>query len=196
MMLLCFVIVICSGCTGDDGPQILENGMPDINYFSSTELTGFRNQYDHFRNVESAEYVHDGIREKLDPNDPRLYRLLNAISYPRPVLHIYIESAEDIQSYESSTQPMLDIRFCEETVATTEIYSTYFNTDRLLISANGLLCFFEYETEDGSDLTAQKIYPFADYVLNGSEDDIEDRIPLIEWGDTSDIDMLTYAGFR
>lgn len=86
VIILTILSVFTSGCTAffqtacSDAMSTpnLSTPLPDINSFSSTEYdqTAYM-----FPRIKSAVFVHDGICETLNPEDPRLIRLLNSLSF-------------------------------------------------------------------------------------------------------------------
>lgn len=202
-VLFALIAVILVGCsqasTVSDNTQY--DFLPDINTFSDEEIE--QNPY-MFPQVVSAEFVHDGIHETISPSDPRLIRLLNALSYS------YDEgftawrqghvTGDEFVTFISSGHPMLDIHFCPD--SSTEYENEFSRTPRVIVSANRYLLLVDplqssWMSDD--EVYANEHFPFVDILVNHyenlSDEEFGEILGDIDWGNNKWIDILAYAGF-
>lgn len=158
-----------------------------------------------FPPIESAIFVHNGQTETLDKDDPRLFRLLNALSYSYEMSYTYwlqgFVEEDEFLSFINSGCPMLDIRFCLEDAPP---YKTEFaDTPRAIISANCYLLLVDTTKSswmpDGS-IYANQHFPFGELLINYYRDSFpeveREAVGDLGWGDSKWIDLLAYAGFQ
>ena len=188
------------GCT----PKT-ENAMsvlPDINQFSSFGIAPSKYE---FPPIQSAFFVHDGVKDSLELNDPRLYRLLNALSYSYEQNYTawrqgYVKEDEFLE-YLNAEKPYLDIYFLPD--ENPQNKTEFSQTPRAIISANRYLLLVDTEKSSWmpeSSIYANEHFPFAKLLCSYYEMYYEEvRREVygdIEWGNSKWLDLLAYAGFE
>lgn len=199
--IFCLLLFGCSHFNPTAPASEKKSVLPDINHFSSTKYEDIKYA---FPPIESASYIHDGITEILDINDPRLYRLLNAISFSYENGYTawrqgHVEEDEFL-SYINSDVPMLDIYFQLGDISANQ--TEFSQTPRAVICANRYLLIVD--STNSSWMPNGVIYanihdPFLT-ILSDPNQELENEAwqklaSNAQWGDTSFLNLLEYAGF-
>lgn len=176
--------------------------LPSIDTFSATEYTETKYM---FPKIKSAVYFHDGVSESLSPDDPRLIRLLNSLSFSYEQGYTswrrgQVEEPEFLE-YINSGFHMLDISF--ETTDSQEHYNEFSDTPRVIVSANRYLLLVDATKSSwmpDDSIYANEHFPYAsllgEYYSHLSEAEIGEMYGNIDWGNNKWIDLLAYAGFE
>ncbi len=176
-----------------EGKQLWEyqGYIPLIDSFSSTS---FDQMGYGFPPIESAALLHDGISEPLDPNDPRLFRLLNALSFSaqRDYTQVRQEPVEEaeFQTYLNHDCVMLDITFQSYNIP--DALKSSRTLCRMVVSANRILL-----VNDGYEIFLHS--PFQS-VLKDHKGVYTNKVwqemaSAALWGDPDWLNLLTYARF-
>ena len=169
-----------------EGKQISQypSYIPVLESFSSTAY-----QYDGYSlgEIKSAQFLYDGKSTNISIQDPRLFRLLNALSFSvtRGYTHIRQEpvSEYEFNTYLESDTYLLDIEF-----QTDEPNGQ--NVCRMIISANRVLV---VDASDHKELHSPFQYVLKDPDKEFSDTAWQDIAAAALWGDRTYLDLLWYA---
>lgn len=204
VLLICFLgCIACNWSIQPDSSSsiTLNAPLPDIDIFSSTEYIETKYM---FPKIKSAAFCHDGISESISPDDPRLIRLLNSLSFSYEQGYTswrkgHVEEPEYME-YICSGYPMIDISF--EIADSQGNYNEFSNTPRMIVSANRYLLLVDVTKSawmPDYSIYANEHFPYAsllaEYYSHLSEMEISEMYGNIEWGNNKWIDLLAYAGF-
>ena len=201
IFLLFLIAILMAGCQNTNNPEesplidpttvpatttdTNESTVPAIDTFSGTE---FRIEKLYGSKIVSATLHQGGHTAEIAPDDPRLIRLLNLLTFSddqglTPWLQGLIEDAE-IQERLSSDAVMLDIIMQPGSERGTFLEKA----KRIVVCEERYMIIYDghvyYE-----GLVAEEFYPFGDSVLE------DDTAYGEEWGQAGWIDLLEYSGF-
>ena len=196
LIVMCFVYSRVMSSQLPPGLYYEVEGLPEIDSFSGEKYEDHKWQ---FSPVISAVLKHNGKEENIDPNDPRLIKLLNFISYgysellsPWQQSHV---KEDEIKQYLACKDPMLEVTF--EGVRGSEPKPLY-DTPRIVICGDSILAFVDTETPTswyyGRGLLAERIWPYGSLILKLCESHPYDALISDDWGTGYWIDLLEYSG--
>ena len=165
--------------------------IPVIESFSSTEY-----QYDGyaFDEIKSVRFLYSGDSTELSANDPRVFRLLNALSFSAIRGHTQIRqepvSKYEFNTYLESDTYLLDIEF-QISEPPNELDANGVIC-RLIVSANRIL------VVDASGYT--ELHSPFQHVLKDPDKELSDSVwqkiaAEALWGDRKYLDLFWYADF-
>lgn len=184
LSLIVVLLIMITGCNQQLGPsEPLDNlDVPDDCY----------GQW--FSPVEKAVLYVDGAAQQIEPNDPRLIRLLNLLAYARETMQYttlqgYVYE-EDIHSYYSSNSKMIEITF---SVDDQSDHSIHRDTPKILVCGDSYILIVDTNTmQDGIVEThAERHWPFSNLAPEGANRSSTE----MEWGNDYWLDILQYCGF-
>lgn len=188
VLLICVFMMSCGRLPVGLNYDI--EGLPSIDEFSGTEYEDYKNQ---FPPVESAQLIKDGEVTVIEPDDPRLIRLLNflACSDMRRVTvwrQGYVEK-DEIDRNLACDAPMLVVNFGYK-----ERINNYTqeNTPQIIVCRDCYLIVVNHDNIDWAEegeVCAECLWPYAS-LFGDFSSMISDS-----WGEECWIDILEYAGF-
>lgn len=153
-------------------------------------------QYDGygFGQIKSVRFLYDGESTNLSADDPRIFRLLNALSFSAVRGHTNIRQNPveeyEFKTYMESDTYLLDIEFQINDMPDALKASRF--VCRLIVSANRIL------VVDESGYT--ELHSPFQHVLKDSDKEFSDSVwqeiaAAALWGERQYLDLLRYAGF-
>ncbi len=163
--------------------------IPVIESFSSTAY-----QYDGYPlgEIKSVQFLYDGESTNLSADDPRILRLLNAISFSAMRGHTAIRS-EPVSEYEFKTYLeadtyLLDIEF--QTEGLPDVLKANHSVCRMIVCANRILVVDE---SGYTELHSPFQYVLKDPNKGFSDAAWQEIAAAVLWGDREYLDLLWYA---
>lgn len=198
--ILCAVACLLVGCANTQTEIAVEGlycsveNVPSINEFPGTR---YEDDDLHFAEIESATYIYDGKELYIEPNDPRLIRLLNFLAYSdkkglSSLQQGYLDE-EQINDLRLSEFPQLEVRFdCAENEKQTSLSRTF----KILVCGDSYLRYSNTCSTDYS-VMVERYWPYGELVMSMV---VEEKLPMNVlsyegWGTGYWIDLLKYAGF-
>ncbi len=190
IMLLCMASF---GCKKKEEQPV--DTLPDISSFSSEEYEDYEFV---FPPVKSAVYYHDGTEEVIEPDDPRLIRLLNYVAYSYGEYTWWLQGfvyESEIADYESQDIPMLEVWFSPEN--DDEPATQMSGAKHMLLCANAYILYADQDKfidwkEKETDRIATMFWPYMSIIDNCDESSNDTNS---DWGNDEWIDVLSDAGF-
>lgn len=180
MAMLIGLLVALVGCNVASGSDPLADlHIPDTGYEQC------------FSPVESAVLYVDGAQQQINPDDPRLTRVLSFLGYAveneQYVLMQGVIHEEKINQHYASGATMLEVTFAVDPEG-----SSYFcNAPKILICGDTYLLFMNPETYYTEELCAERHWPYAAQAPEGARGSNVD----LSWGGEYWLDILAYCGF-
>lgn len=172
MAVMIVLVLVLAGCQSDSAPiHPLDNlDIPETGY------------EDYFSPVISAQLYVDGVAQPIEPDDPRVLRVLNFLGYAaetRQYIHTQgVLTEEEVNECYASGATMLEVTFAEDP----EDLSDFHYSPKILVCGDSFLLFMK------SGVTAERHRPFSQYLS-------EEARQYPSWGGDSWIDILEYCGF-
>ena len=164
--LLLALFIALAGCNSD---PLAKLDIPETGY------------EDYFAPVISAQLYVDGVAQPIEPNDPRLLRVLNFLGYAAQTRQeVYTQGVleeDEVNECYASGATMLEVTFDADPEDSTDFH----NSPKILICGDSFLLFMK------SGVTAERHRPFPQYLSEEAK-----RNP--SWGDSAGIDILAYCG--
>lgn len=155
----------------------------------------------HFPPVESAVYVYNGTELAIEPDDPRLVRLLNFLAYSENKYlscwtRGYVNESE-MNGFLASDDPRLEVSFYEpEPLKLNRGRCTQEDTPKIIICGDNYLLYCRESDPDGTE-RIERWWPYGSLYEDWAVKRVDRNCRLLYegWGDSCWIDLLVYAGF-
>ncbi len=205
-LIIILVMLLCMtsfGCNKKEEQPV--DTLPDISSFSSEEYEDYEFV---FPPVKSAVYYNNGTEEVIEPDDPRLIRLLNYITYSYEEDFTWrvwgVIKEREIATNESQDVPMLEVMFSPPSDADSPEEMS--GAKHMLLCANAYMLYADPDQfmdwrEKDTDRVATIFWPYMVNVYDylGSPTDINEDFERFEraqeWGNDEWGDVLSAAGF-